>query len=166
MEKTLRRTLTKTTLHATIWQERLIILMVCSMSQVQQMTRSPFSEKQSYQIMTERGGGGRNARLAWLLGRANVISSRSFIRSAMFDLELEWTVGVRGGGRAGRPLPEENVEKQNTHWLVVPHCISDNEQVTNQNELNYQLEVRETARQSFFSQERDGFDKTSSASQT
>ena len=29
--------------------------MVCSMSQVQQMTRSPFSEKQSYQMMTERG---------------------------------------------------------------------------------------------------------------
>ena len=84
----------------------------------------------------------------------------------MFDLELEWTVGVRGGESAGRPLPEGNVEKQNTHSLVVPHCISDNEQVTNQNELNYQLEVSETARQSFFSQERDGFDKTSSASQT
>ena len=84
----------------------------------------------------------------------------------MFDLELEWTVGVRGGGSAGRPLPEENVEKQNIHQLVVPHCISDNEQVTNQNELNYQLEVRERVRQSFFSQERDGFDKTSSASQT
>ena len=65
MEKTLRRTLTKTTLHATIWQERLIILMVCSMSQVQQMTRSPFSEKQSYQMMTERGerGGGEGPKL-------------------------------------------------------------------------------------------------------
>ena len=84
----------------------------------------------------------------------------------MFDLELEWTEGVRSGERMGGPLPEENVEKQNTPWLAVPHCISDNEQVTNQNELNYQLEVRETARQSFFSQERDGFDKTSSASQT
>ena len=29
---------------------------------------------------------------------ANVISSRSFIRPVMFDLELEWTVGVGGGG--------------------------------------------------------------------
>ena len=44
-----------TTLHATIWLERLIILMVCNVSQVQKMTRSPFSEKQSYQMMTERG---------------------------------------------------------------------------------------------------------------
>ena len=34
--------------------------MVCNVSQVQQMTRSPFSEKQSYQMMTERGErGGR-----------------------------------------------------------------------------------------------------------
>ena len=29
-----------------------------------------------------------------LLGRANVISSRSFMRPAMFDLELEWIAGV------------------------------------------------------------------------
>ena len=29
-----------------------------------------------------------------LLGQANVISSRSLIRPALFDLELEWTVGV------------------------------------------------------------------------
>ena len=62
----------------------------------------------------------------------------------MFDLELEWTEGVRGGERVGGPLPEENVEKQNTPWLVVPHCISDNEQVTNQNEINYQLDVLST----------------------
>ena len=33
-----------------------------------------------------------------LLGRANVISSRSFIRLATFDLELEWTVEVEGRG--------------------------------------------------------------------
>ena len=45
----------------------------------------------------------------------------------------------------GGPLPEENVEKQNTPSLVVTHCISDNEQVTNQNELNYQLDVLSTA---------------------
>ena len=32
-----------------------------------------------------------------LLVRANAISSRSFIRSAMFNLELEWTVGVGVG---------------------------------------------------------------------
>ena len=36
------------------------------------------------------------------LGRANTTSSRSFIRPAMFDLELEWTVGAGGGGRATR----------------------------------------------------------------
>ena len=35
-----------------------------------------------------------------LLGQANVISSRSLIRPALFDLELEWTVGVGDwGGR-------------------------------------------------------------------
>ena len=34
--------------------------------------------------------------------RANVISSRSFIRPSMFDLQLEWT--VREGGGAGRNL--------------------------------------------------------------
>ena len=28
-------------------------------------------------------------------------------RPAMFDFELEWTVGVWGGGRARRRLPEE-----------------------------------------------------------
>ena len=47
----------------------------------------------------------------------------------------------KGRGKAGRPLPEENVEKQNTPLLVVPHCISDNEQVTNQKELNYKPEA-------------------------
>ena len=32
-----------------------------------------------------------------LLVRANVKSSQSFIRPAMFDLELEWTVGLGAG---------------------------------------------------------------------
>ena len=46
--------------------------MVCSMSQVQQMTRSPFSEKQSYQIMTERGGrGGGKDRQTSVIARAS-----------------------------------------------------------------------------------------------
>ena len=49
-----------------------------------------------------------------LLGRANVVSSRSFFRPAMFDLGLEWTVEVEGGERARRHLPEEDVEKKNT----------------------------------------------------
>ena len=30
--------------------------------------------------------------------RANAKRSRSFVRPAMFDLQLEWTVGVGGGG--------------------------------------------------------------------
>ena len=30
--------------------------------------------------------------------RANPKSSRSFVRPAIFDLQLEWTVGVGGGG--------------------------------------------------------------------
>ena len=38
--------------------------------------------------------------------RANVISSRSYIRPAMFDLELKWTAGVGGGERAKIRLPE------------------------------------------------------------
>ena len=33
-----------------------------------------------------------------LLVRANAKSLRSFVRPAMFDLQLEWTVGVEGGG--------------------------------------------------------------------
>ena len=45
-----------------------------------------------------------------LLLRANGISSRSFIRPAMFDLLLDWTVGVGGGGGAKRRLPEEAVK--------------------------------------------------------
>ena len=39
--------------------------------------------------------------------RANVIRSRFFIRPAMFDLGLEWTVELGGGGRARRRLLEE-----------------------------------------------------------
>ena len=49
-----------------------------------------------------------------LLEKANVISSRSFIRPAMFGLELEWTVEVGDGEKARRHLPEEAVEKKNT----------------------------------------------------
>ena len=47
--------------------------------------------------------------------RANVTSSRSFIRQAMFGLKLEWTVEVVGGERERRHLPEQAVEKKNTH---------------------------------------------------
>ena len=39
-----------------------------------------------------------------LFVRANVISSRLFIRPIMFDLELELTVGVGGGRKAKRNL--------------------------------------------------------------
>ena len=68
-----------------------------------------------------------------LIGRADVISSRSIISPAMFDLELEWTVGVGDGGRARRRLPEEAVEKQNTPSVVARHCVYRNEEV---NKLN------------------------------
>ena len=54
----------------------------------------------------------------------------------MFHLELGRTVGVGGGGRARRRLPEEAIEKQNTLYLFAHHCIYGNEQVTNQNDLN------------------------------
>ena len=47
-----------TTLHATIWQERLIILMVCNVSQVQQMTRSQKSKATKWWQRRGRGGGG------------------------------------------------------------------------------------------------------------
>ena len=50
-------------------------------------------------------------------------------------------VGVVGGGRVRRHLPEGAVEKQNTPWLVLHHCISGNEQVINQHELNEKLEA-------------------------
>ena len=56
---------------------------------------------------------------------ANVIGSRLFNRPAVFDLELEWTVGEGGGERARRHLPEEDVEKQNTPWVVARHCIPE-----------------------------------------
>ena len=39
-----------------------------------------------------------------LLVPANVKSSQSFIRPAMFDWEFEWTVGVGGRGRVRRRL--------------------------------------------------------------
>ena len=40
---------------------------------------------------------------------ANVISSRSFNRPAMFDLELAWTVGIGDRGRVRRcPFEEES----------------------------------------------------------
>ena len=45
-----------------------------------------------------------------LLVRANAKSSRSFVRPAIFDLQLEWTVGVKGGGGEKRRLPEEAVK--------------------------------------------------------
>ena len=64
-----------------------------------------------------------------LIGRANVISSRSIISPPMFDLELEWTVGAGNGGRARRRLPEEAVEKQNTPSVVARYYIYGNEEV-------------------------------------
>ena len=42
--------------------------------------------------------------------RADAKSSRSFVRPAIFDLQLEWTVGVGGGGGEKRRLPEEAVK--------------------------------------------------------
>ena len=54
----------------------------------------------------------------------------------MFDLKLEWTVGVEGRGWARKRLWEEAVEKLNTLWLVAHRFIPGKEQVTNQNKSN------------------------------
>ena len=40
----------------------------------------------------------------------NVKSSGSFVRPAIFDLQLEWTMGGGGGGREKRRLLEEAVK--------------------------------------------------------
>ena len=94
----------------------------------------------------------------------------------MFDLELEWTVGVGGGGRARRHLHEEAVEKKNTPWLVACHCISGNAtgnkskwvklktgSTVIQRKQTRVEPMSETVKQFFFSQKRIGFDKTSFA---
>ena len=70
-----------------------------------------------------------------LLVRANAKSSRSFVRPAIFDLQLEWTVGVGGGGGEKRRLPEEAVKMPYAPWLVALHYISGNKKVTNKNEF-------------------------------
>ena len=66
--------------------------------------------------------------IAWsagvLLVRDDAKSSRSFVRPAIFDLQLEWTVGVGGGGGEKRRLPEEAVKMPYAPWLVALHCIS------------------------------------------
>ena len=66
--------------------------------------------------------------IAWsagvLLVRADAKSSRSFVRPAIFDLQLEWTVGVGGGGGEKRRLPEEAVKMPYAPWLVALHCVS------------------------------------------
>ena len=54
-----------------------------------------------------------------LLERVNVISSRSFIRPAIFDLELEWTVGVGDwGGRENVLILVVFHELQSTKTLL------------------------------------------------
>ena len=50
-------------------------------------------------------------------------------------------VGVVGGRRVRRNLPEEAVEKEKTPWLVLHQCISGNEQVINQHKWNEKLEA-------------------------
>ena len=66
--------------------------------------------------------------IAWsagvLLVRAAAKSSRSFVRPTIFDLQLEWTVGVGGGGGEKRRLPEEAVKMPYAPWLVALHCVS------------------------------------------
>ena len=85
-----------TPLHATIWQERLIILMVCNVSQVQQMTRSPFSEKQSYQMMTERGERGGGGPKLGVIVRASYCYKLAII----YPIGHVWFgVRVNGGGK-------------------------------------------------------------------
>ena len=112
-----------------------------------------------------------------LLGRANVVSSRSSFRPAMFDLGLEWTVEVGGGERARRHLPEEAVEKKNTLWLVARHYISRRWAGNQSNwvklktgstvfrqKQTHEEPMSETVRKFFYFQlEKNVFDKISSA---
>ena len=60
--------------------------------------------------------------------QANVISLWSFIQQAMFDLQLEWTVGVGDGEREKRGMSY-------AFWLVALHCISGNRKIINKNEF-------------------------------
>ena len=60
-----------------------------------------------------------------LLVRANVKSSQSFIRPAMFDMQLEGTVGVEGGGSARRHLPEEAVQTLYALWVVAKFAFPE-----------------------------------------
>ena len=67
-----------------------------------------------------------------LLVRANVKSSQSFIRPAMFDLELEWTVGVGGRGRVRRRLLKGKAK----HPLIpLITCASRNRVLQNDNDF-------------------------------
>ena len=67
--------------------------------------------------------------------QANAKSLWSFVQPAIFDLQLEWMVGVGGGEGEKRRLPEEAVKMPYAPWLVALHCISRNEKVTNKNEF-------------------------------
>ena len=67
--------------------------------------------------------------------QANVISLWSFIQPVMFDLQLEWTVGLGDGEMEKRCLPEEAVKMPYAFWLVALHCISGNRKIINKNEF-------------------------------
>ena len=58
-----------------------------------------------------------------LLVRANVKSSQSFIRPAMFDLELEWTVGVGGRGRVRAGVIFNPPSPPLSFFLTVDHPL-------------------------------------------
>ena len=54
-----------------------------------------------------------------LLVRANAKSSRSFVRPAIFDLQLEWTVGVGGG------VGEKRKKNISMHSIVISTMITE-----------------------------------------
>ena len=53
------------------------------------------------------------------------MSSQSFIRPAMFDMQLEGTVGLEGGGSARRHLPEEAVQTLYALWVVAKFAFPE-----------------------------------------
>ena len=76
-----------------------------------------------------------------LLVRANVVSSRSFLRPATFDLQSKRGGEGRGLGSAKRHLPEEAVEKQTVRQFFFSQKINCLDKISSV--VNYELILAE-----------------------